>query len=126
MIIDDLKLVNERGIDIVNVRVNGQWGSICANTVTTLEADVICRQLGYEYSERALRGQSNNPIALFYLQCDGDETDISRCKLEDSNGQQKSCAGNQKAGVKCFGNRGNRKCIFFQLPSKLYNKSRLG
>ena len=62
MTIDDLKLVNEQGVDIVNVRVNSQWGTICANTVTTSEADVICRQLGYEYSDRVVWGQSNIPI----------------------------------------------------------------
>ena len=113
--IDDLKLVNERGVEIVNVRVNGQWGTICANTVTTLEADVICRQLGYEYSEKVVRGQSNVDISLFFLQCDGDETDISRCQLKDPNGQQNRCTDNQKAGVRCFGNGGESEFVFFKL-----------
>ena len=114
MTIDDLKLVNERGVDIVNVRVNGQWGGICANTVTTLEADVICRQLGYEYSERIVRGQSNIPISLFFLQCDGDENDISRCKLEDPKGQQNRCTDNQKAGVRCYGTPSRSEFILFK------------
>jgi len=99
--IDDLKLVNEGGIDIVNVRVDGQLGTICADDFTINEADVICRQLGYQYSNDVLNRQSFSQIVLFGLKCDGDENKISDCKFEE---RQSRCSGGQAAGVRCYGN----------------------
>ena len=104
--IDDLKLVNEGGIDIVNVRVDGQLGTICADDFTLNEADVICRQLGYQYSNDVLNRQSVSPIVLFAVNCNGDEDKISNCKTSVSRNQRdrNRCSGGQAAGVKCYGN----------------------
>ena len=98
--IDDLKLVKESGIDIVNLRVDGQLGTICADDFTLNEADVICRQLGYEYSNDVLNRQSFSQIVLFDFKCNGDESKISDCKFEE---QQNRCNGGQAAGVRCYG-----------------------
>ena len=103
--------MNERGIDIVNVNVDGQWGSVCAETVTTTEADVICKQLGFDYSERILKEPVANgydPIVLFSIICDGDENNINRCRFNDAINNQQFCSGNQKAGVKCYGQNSQR------------------
>ena len=98
---DDLKLVNEGGNDIVYVRVDGQLGTICADDFTLLEADVICYQLGHQYSEGVLNLQSFSKIVLFGLKCNGDENKISDCKFEE---RQSRCSGGQAAGVRCYGN----------------------
>ena len=98
--IDDLKLVNEGGIDIVNLRVDGQLGTICADDFTLNEADVICRQLGFQYSNDVLNRQSFNQIVLFGFKCNGDENRISDCKFEEG---QNRCSGGQAAGVRCYG-----------------------
>ena len=102
--IDDLKLVNEGGIDIVNVRVDGQLGTICADDFTLNEADVICRQLGYQYSNDVLNRQSSSTIVLFGFKCNGDEDKISDCKITETSGSQNRCSGGHAAGVRCYGN----------------------
>ena len=102
--INDLKLVNEGGIDIVNLRVDGQLGTICADDFTLNEADVICRQLGYQYSNDVLKRQSFSPIVLFGFQCDGDEDKVSDCKFVEPSGRQNHCSGGQAAGVRCYRN----------------------
>ena len=102
--IDDLKLVNEGGIDIVNLRVDGQLGTICADDFTLNEADVICRQLGYQYSNDVLNRQSFSPIVLFGFKCNGDEDKISDCKITETSGSQNRCSGGHAAGVRCYGN----------------------
>ena len=98
--IDDLKLVKEGGIDIVNLRVDGQLGTICADDFTLNEADVICRQLGFQYSNDVLNRQSFNQIVLFGFKCNGDENRITDCKFEE---RQNRCNGGQAAGVRCYG-----------------------
>jgi hypothetical protein len=116
--IDDLKLVNEGGIDIVNVRAEGQLGTICADDITLNEADVICRQLGYQYSNEVLNRQSFSPIVLFGFQCDGDENKVSDCKFAESSGRQNRCNGGQAAGVRCFGTQTEKPVSGPSFPSE--------
>ena len=85
----------------MNVRVDGKLGTICADDFTLNEADVICKQLGYQYSNDVLNRQSFSQIVLFGLKCDGDENKISDCKFEE---RPSRCSGGQAAGVRCYGN----------------------
>ena len=32
----------------VEIYLNGQWGRVCSNNISDVEADVICRHLGYD------------------------------------------------------------------------------
>ena len=103
--IENLKLNMKNGVGIVNVRINGQWGGVCEDTVGIKEADVICRQLGFkEGAENIINGQrsdDDNPILLFDMKCNGDENHISECKFEDHAAHDHACNDIQKAGIKC-------------------------
>merc|ERR1719228_314596 len=104
-IIESLTLKKQRGIDIVNVKVNGQWGGVCEDAVGLSEADVICKQMGFEQgAETVFKGQmtdTNDPILLFDMKCNGDENHISECKFEDHAEHHHVCQEIQKAGIKC-------------------------
>ena len=64
------------------------WGSICADYWDLRDADVVCRQLGYEGALSAsasafwypTSGQNTGQIRLNGVNCEGNETSISECK----------------------------------------------
>ena len=70
----------------VEVLYKGVWGTICANHWDLRDADVVCRQLGYEgaLSASLFRypafGQNTGQIRLNGVNCEGNETSISECK----------------------------------------------
>ena len=71
----------------------------------THAVNLICRQLGYELgAEEVINGQGSNPsdpIALFELECDGEERHITDCSFQDHASRRHSCSGTEKAGVRC-------------------------
>ena len=73
----------------VEVLYKGVWRTICGDSWDLRDADVVCRQLGYEGALSALRdttfryptsGQNSGQIWLNGVNCAGDETSISECK----------------------------------------------
>ena len=62
------------------------WGTICADYWDLRDADVVCRQLGYEGALSAsafwypTSGQNTGQIRLNGVNCEGHETSISECK----------------------------------------------
>ena len=70
----------------VEVLYKGVWGTICGDSWDLRDADVICRQLGYEGALSApifrypTSGQNTRQIWLNGVNCEGNETSISECK----------------------------------------------
>ena len=70
----------------VEVLYKGVWGTICGDSWDLREADVVCRQLGYEGALSApifgypTSGQNTRQIWLNGVNCEGNETSISECK----------------------------------------------
>ena len=64
----------------------GVWGTICDDYWDLRDADVVCRQLGYEGALSAsafwypTSGQNTGQIRLNGVNCEGNETSISECK----------------------------------------------
>ena len=81
--IEAIRLLNSgRQADggIVEVKINNVWGGICDDGFTISEANVLCRQLGFELGAEEgfddLGDEYNDPINLFGLNCTGNEHNV--------------------------------------------------
>ena len=70
----------------INVLYYGIWGGILSHNVDIRVGHVVCRQLGYSRAERIFRypwfGRVIGPLWIWSIQCNGNEAEISQCKLE--------------------------------------------
>ena len=88
----------------VEVLYNGTWGTICDDSWSTVDADVVCRQLGYNFAleavSNALFGAGEGPIWLDDMQCLGEESSIAACS--HSAWGTNNCRHLEDVGVHCF------------------------
>ena len=102
----DIRLMSSISINQGRVEVyhSGIWGTVCDDQFDINEANVICRQLGFENgaekaTHRASFGQGTGQIWMDGLQCTGTEDALYKCK---SNGMGiHDCAHREDAGVVC-------------------------
>ncbi len=88
----------------VGVYHNGEWGSICDDSWNYIDADVVCRQLGFDKASRpwykAHYGQAPGPIWLDQMHCSPNDQRVSDCS---SNGWGiHDCRKREDAGVDCI------------------------
>ena len=87
----------------VEVRYKGVWGTICDYSWDLQDADVVCRQLGYEGALAATHnsafGRGTRHIWLADVDCGGKETSISQCSHR--GWEIHSCYHSSDAGVIC-------------------------
>lgn len=86
---------------------NGNFGDICGDGWSLLEANVICKELNLGYANEAFQtsffGSSNGThIQLTGTECIGNENSLAECKFEGI-GKYGKCHGNKHhvAGVSC-------------------------
>ena len=94
---------SSNGTGRVEVFYNGQWGTICQDYWDINDATVVCRQLGYPYTLRALQGyqveDGRGQIWLDNVACNGREQNLGSCR---HNGWGRHNCGHYKdAGVEC-------------------------
>ncbi len=87
----------------MEILYHGQWGTICDDAWGIQDANVACRQLGYQYAVRALSGylipDGTGPMWLSYVGCSGTEESLSSCY---HNGWGRHhCSHSEDAGVEC-------------------------
>ena len=90
----------------VEVNYNGEWGTVCDDGWSSIDAGVVCRQLalgssGHSYS-RAYFGQGSGPIWLDYVFCAGSESTLASCGHLGVN-ITRFCDHSEDAGVRCYG-----------------------
>ena len=91
------------GTGRVEIFYNGQWGTICDSGWNMNAAKVACRELGYKYGVRAIKGGEvpvgTGKIWLDNLACSGSEKNISRCPHRGWG--MGRCNHSKDAGVEC-------------------------
>ncbi|XP_022917947.2 lysyl oxidase homolog 3 [Onthophagus taurus] len=125
-----IKLVGGRDEYEGNVEVlhNGQWGSICDDEWDSAEANVVCKQLGYEngtgkptYSSHF--GPARRRYWMDNIYCDGTEDEITKCRFDGWGNND--CDYTEAAGVICTSpdpeikSKKPEEKIFSKMPSKL-------
>ena len=89
----------------MEVTRNGTWGTICDDSWNIQDANVVCRQLGYDRAlaafSNAYFGYGSGPIYLDDVTCFGTESSLSQC-FSSSWGVH-NCRHYEDAGVRCDG-----------------------
>ena len=87
----------------VEVFYKDQWGTVCDDSWDIKDANVVCRQLGYEYAVRALQGSDvpdgSGQIWLDDVHCTGNEKNLSSCS--HGGWGNHNCDHSEDAGVEC-------------------------
>uniref|UniRef100_A0A183IID0 Neurotrypsin n=1 Tax=Soboliphyme baturini TaxID=241478 RepID=A0A183IID0_9BILA len=110
----------------VEVEYGGKWGLVCKDDFDMKDANVICRQLGFERGATAITPGSrygparNEHFNLHNLNCEGEETNVFYCRrslhgachsVGDSVGVK--CRINYPSRCQANGVMYNNKCYYF-------------
>ena len=92
----------------VEVKHQGEWGTVDDDRWRLEDASVVCRQLGcgvaIGFPGGAYFGPGLGPIWLLYTSCEGTESTISDCTHSDiKDYHNNSCSHDRAAGVVCSG-----------------------
>lgn len=115
----DLRLVggNTASEGRVEICRDSTWGTVCDDLWGTLDARVVCRQLGFSTfgpvaRRRAFFGAGTGQILLDNVQCVGNETRLEDCTAITMH----NCNHGEDAGVTCIAMRECHACMPVYLP----------
>ncbi|XP_011408713.1 PREDICTED: scavenger receptor cysteine-rich domain superfamily protein-like [Amphimedon queenslandica] len=90
----------------IEICIDGVWGTVCDRGWDTIDANIVCAQLGlYPSGARprygAFYGQGSGPIFLSGLKCTGTESNLLNCSRDVLDAEY--CRHYEDAGVACQG-----------------------
>ena len=86
----------------VEVCVNNTWGTVCDDSWDAVDAEVVCRQLGYPINStaaihNAYFGQGSGSIYMDDVSCAGTESSLFSCSYTSNH----HCGHYEDASVRC-------------------------
>ena len=107
IVIAHVRIVDGRNIYEGRVEIyhDGQWGTVCDDNWERTDADVVCRELGFQEAVaahgNAYFGRGSGPIWLDDVSCRGNELTLNSCP--SNNWGTHNCGHGEDAGVVCLG-----------------------
>ncbi|XP_024142948.1 macrophage receptor MARCO isoform X3 [Oryzias melastigma] len=96
----NVRLVPDRSRGRVEVRYNDTWGTICDDSFSTVDGNVLCRMLGFQTCVSVFTAPpGSGQIWLDELNCRGDEKDVFECRHPGFGVH--NCDHNEDAGILC-------------------------
>ena len=82
---------------------NDEWGTVCDDFWDSLDAIVVCRELGFSSGARSFGqarfGEGTGPILLDHVNCTGTESRLANCPANAIGVH--NCIHGEDAGVRC-------------------------
>lgn len=90
----------------VEVCINSAWGTVCNNSFSSSDANVVCTQLGHRFNGTEVLpvsefSQGTGPIFLDKLACHGEEKRVFECG-GTARGLH-ACTHSQDVAIRCIG-----------------------
>ena len=93
---------NAEGEGRVEILYDGEWGTICDDLFEAVDAQVVCRMLGYGGGEALVDnefGEGSGPIWLDSVQCTTSNQEVGLC--DHSDWGTHDCSHTEDVGVIC-------------------------
>ncbi|XP_055845974.1 uncharacterized protein LOC129911960 [Episyrphus balteatus] len=102
----EVRLSNQ-GYGRIEVKILGQWGYVCDDKFGILDANVVCRELGFPLGASDVHGNSYYPPAdngevsfvMDEVDCTGNETSLKDCRFMGWG--VSDCGPDEVVGVQC-------------------------
>ena len=96
---------SSQSVGRVEVFHSGRWGTICKTGFTMHDANVICRQLGFEsansFNGQSIYGAGSGAIWLETPGCVGNEMKLAECRHRGLGNVSTTCTHVHDIGVEC-------------------------